>query len=335
MPCVSAPRQQAKQALQTGLPCTSLSCSAMTPRTPTPPLNQLRSFQVIGRHLSLARAAEELHVTPSALSHQLIQLEDRLGTRLFVRNGRGLQFTDVGEKLHGVVDDSLNRLTQALREAASQPDDKPLVVSALHTFASRWLLPRFTRFPAQVANTEIRVSRVDANFDRDNVDCAVFYGDGHWRGLTADFLREEYLVMVCAPQVVVQRPLVQHGDVYAHQLLQARQRPQDWTLWLEKAGVVPHPSPRLLTLESRNLVIEAAEAGLGLAVVDPVMVAKELESGRLVQPWPLAAKGPGAYYLVYPEERALSGKVQAFRDWLLGEFAPEQPPVHPPDIARS
>ncbi|MES2510450.1 MAG: LysR substrate-binding domain-containing protein [Pseudomonadota bacterium] len=296
----------------------------MTFRTPTPPLNHLRSFQVIGKHLSLARAAEELHLTASALSHQLGQLEDRLGTKLFARNGRGLQFTDVGRKLHARVDESLIALAAALREAAGPAQDKALVVSALHTFASRWLLPRFTRFPAQVANTEIRVSRVDANFDHDNVDCAVFYGDGQWRGLAADFLRDEYLVLVCAPAVLAQRPLARYDDVYGYQLLEAKQRPQDWELWLQKAGVTPDATPRLLTLESRNLVIEAAEAGLGLAVVDPEMVVKELESGRLVQPWPLTAKGPGAYYLVYPEERVLSGKVLAFRDWLLGEFAPGQ-----------
>lgn len=292
----------------------------MTFRTPTPPLNHLRSFQAIGKHLSLARAAEELHLTASALSHQLGQLEERLGTKLFARNGRGLQFTDVGRKLHAQVDESLNQLALALREAASQPGDRPLVVSALHTFASRWLLPRFSRFPAQVANTEIRVSRVDANFDRDNVDCAVFYGDGDWRGLTADFLRDEYLVLVCAPAVLAQRPLERYEDIRGHQLLEAKPRPQDWELWLQKAGLTPEPLPRLLTLESRNLVIEAAEAGLGLAVVDPEMVTKELETGRLVQPWPLAAKGPGAYYLVYPEEHELAGKVLAFREWLLSEF---------------
>jgi len=288
--------------------------------TPTPSLNHLRSFQVIGKHLSLALAAEELHLTASALSHQLGQMEERLGTKLFTRNGRGLRFTDVGRKLHAQVDESLSQLGLALREAAGQLEDKPLVVSALHTFASRWLLPRFTSFPTQVANTEIRVSRVDANFDRDNVDCAVFYGDGQWRGLSADFLRDEYLVLVCAPAVLVQRRLERYEDVHGHQLLEAKPRPQDWELWLQKAGVTLDPMPRLLTLESRNLVIEAAEAGLGLAVVDPEMVVKELDNGRLVQPWPLAAKGPGSYYLVYPEKPELSGKVLAFRDWLLGEL---------------
>lgn len=291
-------------------------------RTPNLPLNHLRSFQVIGKHLSLARAAEELHLTASALSHQLGQLEDRLGSRLFSRNGRGLQFTDVGRKLHAQVDQSLGELAVALREAAGQPQDKALVVSALHTFATRWLLPRFTHFPPQVANTEIRVSRVDANFDRDNVDCAVFYGDGNWRELAADFLRDEYLVLVCAPSVLAQKPLERYQDVHRYQLLEAKPRPEDWKLWLQKAGVTLDPMPRLLTLESRNLVIEAAEAGLGLAVVDPEMVPKELESGRLVQPWELAAKGPGSYYLVYPEGRELSGKVQAFRNWLVSEFRP-------------
>ena len=295
------------------------------PRMTTPSLNHLRSFQVIGKHLSLARASEEVHLTPSALSHQLGLLEERLGTRLFTRNGRGLQFTDVGCKLHAKVDESLGKLEEALREAEARPEDRALVVSVLHTFASRWLLPRFTRFPAQVANTEIRVSRVDANFDHDNVDCAVFYGDGHWNGLTADFLRDEYLVLVCSPAVLAQHPLLRYEDVRGQKLLQAKKRPQDWELWLRKAALTLERSPRLLTLESRHLVIEAAEAGLGLAVVDPEMVTRELQAGRLVQPWPLAVKGPGSYYLVYPGEHKLSAKVLAFRDWLLGEFRPGAP----------
>jgi LysR family glycine cleavage system transcriptional activator len=291
-------------------------------RSIQPPLNHLRTFQVIGRHLSLARAADELHLTPSALSHQLGMLEERLGVKLFLRNGRGLRFTDVGRKLHQRVDECLAQLSQALADAAGPPAERDLVVSALHTFASRWLLPRFSRFPAQVANTEIRVSRVDANFDRDTVDCAVFYGDGSWPGLKADFLGKEYLVLVCAPSVLAYRPMTNVFDVQAYSLLEAKPRPEDWALWLQKAGVTLNPMPRVLLLETRNLVIEAAEAGLGLAVVDRAMVTHELSSGRLVQPLTLSVEGPGAYYLVYPEEVSLSGNVLAFRDWLLSEFEP-------------
>lgn len=294
----------------------------MTARMTNLPLNHLRSFQVIGKHLSLVRAAQELHLTASALSYQLGLLEERLGAKLFVRNGRGLEFTDVGRKLHGKVDESLRQLTLALNEASGRTEDRDLVVSALHTFATRWLLPRFNRFPTQVANTEIRVSGVHANFDHDNVDCAICYGDGSWPGLTSDFLGDEYLVLVCAPSAIsTQRPLQRFEDIQGHPLLEAKFRLEDWKLWLQEAKVALDSQQRVLTLESRNLVIEAAEAGLGLAVVDRAMVSKELESGRLIQPWPQAVKGPGAYYLAYPSDHVLSGKVLAFRDWLLSELA--------------
>lgn len=292
----------------------------MTSRTLNLPLNHLRSFLMIGRHQSLLRAAEDMHLTASALSHQLSALEARLGAKLFLRNGRGLAFTDVGRRLHARVETALGQLDEALQEAAQPAPERDLVVSALHTFATRWLLPRFTRFPAQVANTEIRISPINTQFDHDNVDCAVVYGHGWWPGLTAEFLRDEYLMLVCDPAVRARHPLVSYADVRGHALLAAKARPEDWALWEGAAGMVRDPSQRLLTLDSRNLVIEAAESGLGLAVVDPRMVEKELATGRLVSPWDLRVKGPGAYYLAYPDDRPLSAKAMAFRDWLIDEF---------------
>ncbi|NYE24837.1 LysR substrate-binding domain-containing protein [Pigmentiphaga litoralis] len=306
-----------------------------TPRAPSHslnlnqlPLNHLRSFLVIGRHQSLMRAAEDMHLTASALSHQLSALEERLGAKLFLRHGRGLAFTDVGRRLHARVETCLAELDEALQEAARPAPERDLVVSALHTFATRWLLPRFTRFPAQVANTEIRISRIDTNFDHDNVDCAVFYGDGCWPGLTAEFLQDEYLMLVCDPSVRARHTLDHYADVLHHDLLAAKARPEDWTLWCAAAGITRDPSQRQLTLESRNLVIEAAESGLGLAVVDPRMVAKELAAGRLVSPWDLRVQGPGAYYLVYPDDRPLSSKAMAFRAWLIDEFRNDIDALH-------
>lgn len=291
-----------------------------------PPLNNLRAFHVIGKHLSLSRAAAELHLTSSALSHQLLALEDRLGKKLFRRHGRGLEFTDVGRHLHARVDESLKLLDDALRMASAEDDRRKLVVTTLQTFGTRALLPRLHRFPGHAANTEIRIAEFDPNFDQEGVDCAICYGNGQWPGLESHFLLEETLVLVCSPDAIgSDRPLQAYADIANHPLLQARQRPQDWKLWLQHVGQ-PFPAQApVMVLDSRNLVIEAAEGGLGLAVVDPRMVARELKSGRLVQPWPTAAKGQGSYYIVYPPAAKASPRVMAFRDWLLEEFSGEAP----------
>ncbi|MEO7243125.1 MAG: LysR substrate-binding domain-containing protein [Variovorax sp.] len=288
-----------------------------------PALNKLRAFQLIGRHLSLARAATELNLTASALSHQLAALEQHLGVKLFLRNGRGLAFTDAGQRLHRQVDQSVDQLERALRDAATGSDARrKLVVSTLQTFGTRWLLPRLHRFGSGPADTEIRISQFMANFERDGVDCAIAYGDGHWPGLEADFLMEENLVLVCSPSILAKdKPFRRAADIARHQLLMAKTRPQDWQLWLNEVGVAFPKRAPVMTLDNRNLVIEAAEGGLGLAVVDPVMVDKELSRGQLVQPWPVPAKGEGGYYLAHPPAARAKTKVMAFRTWLLDEVA--------------
>ena len=289
----------------------------------SPALNKLRAFQVIGRHLSLTQAAAELNLTASALSHQLASLEQSLGVKLFMRNGRGLGFTDTGRRLHRQVDQAIDQLERACRDAAAGGEPRrKLVVSTLQTFGTRWLLPRLHRFGGGPADTEIRISQFIANFERDGVDCAIAYGDGRWPGLIADFLMEEHLVLVCSPSALRKNaPLRRYADIARHQLLMAKTRPQDWELWLREVDTVfPQLAP-VMTLDNRNLVIEAAEGGLGLAVVDPVMVAKELRKEQLVQPWPARAKGEGGYYLAYPPEACANIKVMAFRAWLLEEFA--------------
>ncbi|HSV84520.1 MAG TPA: LysR substrate-binding domain-containing protein [Ramlibacter sp.] len=282
-------------------------------------MNSLRAFQVIGNHLSLSRAAEELHLTSSALSHQLLALEDRLGKKLFRRHGRGLEFTEAGRALHEKVNDCLDQLDDALRTAAGEEEQR-LIVSTTPTFGARELLPRLHRLQSLELSTEIRISISAPTFDRNGVDCAIAYGTGTWPDLSSDFLFEENLILVCSPQAIQKEALSTFSDISKHQLLQAKYRPQDWQLWLAAVGAAFPGNARVLTLHNRELVIEAAESGLGLAVVDEHMVSRELKSGRLVQPWDERVKGQGGYYIIYPHAAKQSRNVMAFRDWLLEEF---------------
>jgi LysR family transcriptional regulator, glycine cleavage system transcriptional activator len=287
-----------------------------------PSINHLRSFQVIGHHLNLVHAARELHVSPSALSYQLGVLEDRLGTRLFTRTGRGLAFTDAGRLLHGEVDQCLQRLWSAWQRVAAKGRTAPLVVNSLPTFAMHWLLPRLTAVQEQFANVEIRVSIAQVDLERDELDCAIAYGDGQWPDTQIDFLRPESLIVVCSPTALAANgPLSNVADLARFTLLTAKTRPDDWTLWANVAGDALPTSGRQLLLASRLMVIQAACESLGVAVVDPAMVRAELSSGRLVQALPHTARGHGSYYLVYPSGEESLARVAAFRTWLLDEMA--------------
>jgi LysR family glycine cleavage system transcriptional activator len=299
-----------------------------------PSINHLRSFQVIGRHLNLVHAAAELHLTSSALSYQLGVLEQRLGVKLFVRTGRGLAFTNAGRVLHNEVDECLQRLWAAVQRVSTNDVKAPLVVNSLPTFAMRWLLPRFANVQEYFREIEIRVSIAEVNFERDAIDCAIAYGDGQWPGVGCDFLRDETLVLACAPVALGAIPILSVDDLQEHTLLSAKQRPYDWAIWFKAAGRTPPKHARHLMLASRNMVIQAATEGLGIAVVDPAMIRPELESGRLIQALPCVANGGGSYYLLYPQGDENSLRISAFRTWLLNEIGEhrnhqlsEKPPV--------
>lgn len=286
-----------------------------------PSINHLRTFQVIGRHLNLAQAAKELYLTPSALSYQLGVLEGQLGAKLFKRTGRGLAFTDAGRLLHGEVDGCLKQLWAAVELVAAKEADAPLVINSLPTFAMHWLLPRFAAVQEQFRNAEIRVSIADVNFERDAVDCAIAYGGGNWPGAEEDFLRDEPLILVCSPSAITaDRPLHTVADLARYTLLLAKPRPDDWDCWFKATGQIMPPDSRRLMLASRNMVIQATLEGLGVAVVDPIMIQPELSSGRLVRPLPDVARGQGAYYLIYPAGTDHVPRTAAFRRWLLAEM---------------
>ena len=286
-----------------------------------PSINHLRTFQVVGHHLNLVRAAQELYLTPSALSYQLGVLEGQLGTKLFKRTGRGLAFTDAGRLLHKDVDGCLKQLWTAVERATFKEDDAPFVINAPPTFAMRWLLPRFASVQKQFRQAEIRISTADVNFERDTLDCAIAYGDGKWLGVASDFLRTELLILVCSPTAVTADcPLRMPADLTRYTMLAAKPRPNDWTCWFAATGQPLPPDSRRLVLATRNMVIQATLEGLGVAVVDPIMIHSELSSDRLIRPLPHIAQGQGAYYLIYPPGASDLPRVAAFRQWLLEEM---------------
>jgi LysR family glycine cleavage system transcriptional activator len=288
-----------------------------------PPLSALRSFASAGRHLSFQRAAAELAVTPTAISHHIKRLEDDLGTPLFRRMTRKLELTEAGRALLPEVAGAFDRLAAAVERLKASGDSGTLTVSAIITFAYRWLAPRLAKFSALHPKIDVRLeaSQRLADFGRDEVDVAIRHGNGSWPGLTAIKMFDDRFTPLISPKLLAKGPpLRKPEDLVNYTLL--RDIPYfEWENWFKAAGVKPPEIARGPTFDSSQLAVQAAEAGLGVALVHPEFFADEVEAGRLVQPFPFVGGNDKSYYLVYPTAAAERPKIAAFREWLLAEVA--------------
>lgn len=298
-----------------------------------PPLNALRAFEAAGRHTSFTTAAEELHVTVSAVSHHIRRLEALLGVPLFDRTPRGLVLSAAGRLLLPDVQKGFDQLAKAVSRVETTTTSRTLTVSMLSTFAMRWFIPRLSRFQGRFPeiNVQMATSVKPINLEREGMDCAIRYGRGVWEGLEAIRLFSERLVPVCHPKMLDGNFCLRNPDDLRHHcLLHAALRPDDWRIWLHAAGVTDVDCTAGTVFETRNFAILAAIEGLGVAVVDPQLVREELTSRRLVQPFATSITLDGAYFLVYPAQKPVTPKIQHFRAWLLEETgqAPRSDGVH-------
>ncbi len=285
-------------------------------------LNALRAFAAAGRHLNLAAAAGELFVTPSALSHQIKALEATLGIQLFERHKKGLKLTTQGEQLLGPITTAFEQIEQALTQLSRPPREGSLHISMLSTFAMRWFIPRLARFQSQNPEINVRIatSVTPVDFEREDMDCAIRFGRGNWPGLVAVELFSERLAPFCSPQLATaEKPLEKPEDLVQQRLLAARLRPDDWRIWLSASGLEKLAIQPPVEYETRNFAIQAAIDGLGVAIVDPALVAEEVRSGRLIQPFAQIPTSQGAYYFVYPKHMKPSPEIVAMKKWLLEE----------------
>ncbi|MGE5545870.1 MAG: transcriptional regulator GcvA [Solirubrobacterales bacterium] len=289
-----------------------------------PPLRSLRAFEAAARHLSFARAADELAVTPAAISQQVKQLEQHLGLPLF-RRGTTLTLTEPAAAALGLFTDAFDRLERAVDRLRPEAGRGPLVVSTPPSFAARWLIPRLERFQALHPDIELRLSATTrlVDFASEDVDLAIRYGTGRYPGLHVERLRAEAVVPVAAPRIA--EGLKQPGDLAAVVLLHneaMRWDPTypDWPGWLRAVGVEVPPDLRIRSFSDATLVVQAALAGLGVALMWEMLVADDLAAGRLVALFP---RQPlvNSYHLVCPPRRLDSPKVAAFRAWIMEEAA--------------
>ncbi len=295
-----------------------------------PSLNALRAFEAAARHASFSRAAEELFVTPAAVSQQVRHLETELGVPLFSREKRRIALSEAGETLLPGIAAGLDSLASAVARVRRRGNDRGVQVSVSPTFASGWLIPRLDDFRVHHPDVAVRIDATMAlaRFDDDGVDLAIRFGAGKYPGLKVDRLSgAEEVFPVSAPALLEgPHPLDEPGDLAHHLLLHDGTRDlggimPDWAMWLRAAGVEGVDPNYGMTLMPYPMVISAAIDGQGVALGRGRAVAADLAAGRLVRPFPLALPLAFSNWLVYPPGGLARRPVVTFRDWLLAETA--------------
>lgn len=282
------------------------------------PLNALRAFEASARHLSFTRAAEELHVTQTAISQHVKNLEDRLGVTLFRRLPRGLALTDEGLALLPALSDSFGRMSELLEQFREGRLREVLSVGAVGTFAVGWLMPRLADFQQAYPFVDLRLftnnNRVD--LAGEGLDCAIRFGDGAWHGTNADLLFSSPLSPVCKPETT--RRLREPADL-AREVLLRSYRADEWVNWFDAAGVAS-PVVRGAVFDSSLTMAEAAAQGAGVALLPVNLFGRELQSGRLVQPFKVQIEN-GSYWLTSLKSRRATRAMAVFRQWMLASTA--------------
>ena len=279
----------------------------------------LQGFVVAARSGNLSRAAESLHVTVSALSHQVRQLEERMGRRLFVRGPRGVALTGEGQRLFDAVAPPLDALEQALARLRVPAHDV-LTLSALGSMLSSWLVPRLPRFvqrhPELQLNLQSDVALVD--FERDGVDAALRFGPGGWPGVQSLHLFDEWVVPVAAPSLVAGRGLPALEQLGDWPLL--GDPAQRWREWFARFGG-RMPERFVAQFDDTEALQRAAAAGMGVALGRLTMVRPLVESGRLQLLTGERLKADWSHWLVWPQRSEQHAGLRAFRDWISDEAA--------------
>jgi len=291
-----------------------------------PPLNALRAFEAAARHLSFTLAADELHVTQAAISHQVKGLEEILGIALFRRLPRRLYLTEEGQALLPELTAGFDRLAQAVARIGRQGRSGPLTVTLLTTFALGWLVPRLLRFQARHPEIDVHLStsaRI-VDFTREELDCGVRHGLGNWPGLAMTKVMDSYLTPLCPPAVAAR--LKRYEDLRTVPVVHAIGPVDEWNTWLEAAGIPGLPLKKGAAFDSTMIAVQAAMGGPAVAIGDPRFYPAELASGRLVQPFGLVVPEDKAWWFVCLPAMESRPKIEAFRDWLLEEAAQTPPP---------
>jgi LysR family glycine cleavage system transcriptional activator len=297
-----------------------------------PPLTALRVFEAVGRAGNVRAAAQELNVTPAAISHQIRLLEEHIGADLFVRASRGLVLTPAGAQFYQHVSEAFDHLVEAARKIPGARA-QTVRVHSLPSFASCWLVPRLTKFYSSNPGIDVEISTVGdlgqpVDLTSLGVDFAIRVGisASQWTGVRCEKLVHEQMFPVCAPELLRSgHPLRTPRDIAAHTLLQVSRRAEGWPEWLAAAqakglpccDLDPDHGPKFDTIQ---MAITAAIEGMGIAMGRLPLVEDHLESGALVEPFALRVTSRNAYWLLSAGAVPLTEGAATFRAWVFGEL---------------
>jgi LysR family glycine cleavage system transcriptional activator len=292
-----------------------------------PALSAMKVFEVVGQTRSFTRAARQLNLTQSAVSRQVRNLEKQLGEDLMIRRHHDLELTRAGADLLTTLQQAFHHVEQTVRTIMEKNNRNRLRINVPPTFAKRWLMPRLPRLRQALPDLEISLSTdlKDSIAERSLLDCAIRFGDGEWPMLQSRILMTERHIAVCAPKLLNEPtrsgPIDLSAFTLLHVLASGDQRYLTWRHWLDAAGLSETDTRGGLEFDLLDLVIEAACSALGIAVVDRLMVTRQLESGELVSLLDVEVEGHESYWLVTRSDQPELPNVRDFRTWLMGEIA--------------
>lgn len=285
-----------------------------------PNLAALRAFEAAARHGNFSRAAEEIHVTHGAISHQVRALEEELGVALFIRNGKRISVTPEGERFATTLRNALGEIAAAADALRPEAGRQRLTVTSLPSFAARWLSPRLGHFIEQHPGLEVILQSSNhlTDFIRESVDVGVRFGKGSYAGLASEKVMDDYYYPVASPKYNGGKLPRTPRELARGVLLRGDMEP--WTPWFRAAGVdAPEPSGGLM-FQDASMLMRAAAGGHGIALARHTIALTEIASGELVRLFDVVVKCADSYYLVCPPQSLQKPQVQAFRSWLLDEL---------------
>jgi LysR family transcriptional regulator, glycine cleavage system transcriptional activator len=291
-----------------------------------PPLSQLRAFEAVARHLSFTRAAEELHVTPGAVSQQIRSLEQLLGEVLFVRTKRSVKLTDAAIRMLPDIQAGFEALSRAVNSETNVLTGKTLTVSVAPSFASKWLVPRLPDFSDRHPEIDLRISATVAltDFRRDNVDLAIRFGRGTYNDVHTERLLPETVTPLCSPDLLKGKGRMRNPeDLKKHRLLHdmsismaGESEQSAWERWLKLVGAKHVSAQRGTRFSLAELALQAAIERAGVVLGRMVLAESDIAAGRLVQPFKTSLPLDVGYFLVTPRGAPQRPELRIFRDWL-------------------
>jgi LysR family glycine cleavage system transcriptional activator len=298
-----------------------------------PSLTALRSFEAAARHGSFRRAAEELGITQSAISHQIAALEEALKVALFRRVSRGIELSEAGAQFYPYLRDGFDRIAQGAALVSRAEPGGDLTVQVYVTVAVRWLISRLHLFQARHPDILVRFHTRDFHWEFDpalaDIGMICTTKPDH-PDLTYTHLFDARLAPICTPGIAqAGMGLRQPADLVNHALLQVYTAVEDWHVWLDAAGIPQLKGRAAAKFDSYLLAIEAAIDGQGIALVPHFLAAPDIKNGRLVQPFAIDVQQPARWYLTCLKERAEEPRLHMFRDWLIDLIA-EDPAIASP-----